>query len=87
MGYTESMAVSRDDLRRFLDGHRHADAVLRRLALHRLRTLTVEQARAEYDALVRTWEMSSRGQETAGVLDRRAIAQRVAFRRRLTGRR
>ena len=78
--------VSRDDLKRFLDGHRAADVRLRRETLRRLPTLSVEAARVEYDALWRVWERTrTRGDVAA--LDRRAIQDRVAFRRRLAGRR
>lgn len=80
------MAISPDDLRRFLDGHRAADRVLRQQTLTRLRSLTVEQARAEYDSLVRLWEASG-AREDQGGLDRRTIEDRVALRRRLAGRR
>lgn len=80
------MPVSRDDLQRYLEGHRAADRVLRREALQRLRVLTEEQSRAEYDALCRTWEASGARAEQGG-LDRRIIAERVALRRRFAGKR
>jgi hypothetical protein len=80
------MAVSRDDLRRFLEGHRAADRVLRRESLRRLRFLTEAESRAEYDALCRTWEASGARADQGG-LDRRAIAERVALRRRFAGKR
>ncbi len=74
--------VSRRDLERFLNGHRAADARLREETLRRLASLTVDEARVEYDSLCRVWEASrSPGGESA--LDRRAIEDRVAFRRRL----
>lgn len=80
------MRVSRDDLKRFLDGHRAADARLREEALRRLRSLSVDDARMEYDSLCRVWETSRLlGDRTA--LDRRTIQERVALRRRLAGRR
>lgn len=76
--------VSRRDLKRFLDGHRAADARLRDETLRRLPSLTVDEARVEYDSLCRVWEASrSPGGERA--LDRRAIEDRVALRRRLAG--
>jgi len=78
--------VTRDDLRRFLDGHRAANLRLRREALRRLAALSVEEARAEYDSLCRVWE-TSRLLGDRAALDRRAIAERVALRRRLGGRR
>lgn len=78
--------VSRDDLKRFLDGHRAADARLRRETLRRLATLSVDDARAEYDALCRIWD-NTRTLGDIAALDRRAIQDRVALRRRLAGRR
>jgi len=60
--------------------------MLRTETLRRLASLTVEQARDEYDSLCRVWEMS-RGLEDPAVLDRRVIQERVALRRRLSGRR
>ena len=78
--------VSRDDLKRFLDGHRAADARLREQTLRRLPAVSVDDARAEYDSLCRVWE-TSREQGDTAALDRRAIQERVALRRRLSGRR
>ena len=76
--------VSRGDLERFLDGHRAADARLREETLRRLASLTVDEARVEYDSLCRVWE-ASRSPEGERALDRRAIEDRVALRRRLAG--
>jgi hypothetical protein len=80
------MAVSGADLKRYLDGHRKAERVLRAETLRQLASLTVEQARDEYDSLCRVWEMS-RELENPAELDRRAIEERVALRRRLSSRR
>lgn len=80
------MPVSREDVQRYLDGHRAAEARLREEALRRLRSLTVDEARAEYDSLCRVWE-ASRALADQVALDRRAIEDRVALRRRLVGRR
>lgn len=74
--------VSRDDLKRFLEGHRVADARLRRDTLRQLESLTVDEARADYDSLCRVWE-ASRALDDGSALDRRAIQDRVALRRRL----
>ena len=74
--------VSRRDLMRFLDGHRAAEAVLRRMALERVAALSVNEARTEYDSLCRVWE-ASRDAGDGGALDARSIADRVALRRRL----
>lgn len=54
--------------------------------LRRLPALSVDAARAEYDSLCRVWETSRRPAEEAAI-DRRAIEDRVAFRRRIAGRR
>jgi len=80
------MAVSGADLKRYLDGHRKAERVLRAETLRQLASLTVEQARDEYDSLCRVWEMSRTVADSAA-LDRRAIQERVALRHRLSGRR
>ena len=80
------MTVSGADLNRYLDGHRRAERVLRAETLRRLASLTVEQARDEYDSLCRVWE-TSRALADPAALDRRAIADRIVLRRRLSGRR
>jgi hypothetical protein len=71
----------RDHLERLRRGH----ATLRELRLRELRTLSVAEARAQYDALVQTSQAqrSDRGE----ALERRAIEHRVTLRRRLAGRR
>jgi len=79
------MGVSRADLRRYLDGHRAADAHLRKETLRRLPMLSLEEARAEYDSLCRVWE-ASRGSGDEARIDRRAIQDRVTLRRRFSGR-
>jgi hypothetical protein len=71
----------RDHLQRLRRGH----AILRELRLRELRTLSVADARAQYDGLVRTWQ--ARPRDLGAALERRAIEQRVALRRRLAGRR
>ena len=76
--------VSRDALERFLRVHRTAYAVLREQTLQRLASLTPDDARAEYESLCAVWEMS-RGSGDQAALDRRAVADRVALRRRLAG--
>lgn len=77
------MPVRREDLRRFLEGHRIAAARHRAETLRRLAFLTIDQAREEYDSLCRVWEAS--GARAGGAtVDRRAIAERIALRRRLS---
>ncbi len=76
------MAVSPNDLRRYLEGHRAADARLREETLRRLSLLTVDRARQEYDSLCQVWAIS-RNFGGQAALDRRAIDDRVALRRRL----
>lgn len=80
------MPISPEALKRYLEGHRAAEARLRAETLRRLAWLTLDQARAEYDSLCRVWEVS-RGLDDGTALDRRAIEDRVALRRRLRGRR
>ena len=76
--------VTRHDLERYLRGHRAADAVLRGQTLQRLTSLTPDESKAEYESLCAVWEMS-RGRGDQAALDGRAIADRVALRRRLAG--
>lgn len=71
----------RDHLERLRRGH----AMLRDLRLRELQTLSVDEARAQYDALVRT--SGAQRADLGETLERRAIEQRVALRRRLAGRR
>lgn len=78
--------LTREDLKLFLDGHRAAGVRLRQETLRRLASMSVEEARAEYDSLCLVWE-SSRALGDAAALDRRAIQDRVDLRRRLAGQR
>jgi hypothetical protein len=78
------MPVSSEALRQFLDGHRAAGRLLRRQTLRQLALLTEDESRAEYDALCRVWEASG-SIEASPALDRRALEDRVALRRRLAG--
>ena len=78
------MTISGADLKRYLDGHRRAERVLRAETFRRLASLTVDQGRDEYDSLCRVWEVSRALADSAG-LDRRAIVERVSLRRRLSG--
>lgn len=73
------------DLRDHLDRLRRGHTILRALRLRELCTLTADESRAQYDALVRLWEAQRAALGAA--LDRRAIGDRVALRRRLAGRR
>ncbi len=80
------MPVSPEALRQFLEGHRAAERLLRRQILRKLALLTEEESRAEYDSLCRVWEAS--GPDEGGpALDRRAVEDRMALRRRLAGQR
>jgi hypothetical protein len=71
----------RDHLERLRRGH----ALLRELRLRELRSLSLDEARAQYDRLVRTWQAQPR--DLGSALERRAIEQRMTLRRRLSGRR
>jgi len=79
------MSLRPADVRDHLERLRRGHAILRELRLGELRTLSVDEARLQYDQLVRAGQTQShdRGPE----LERRAIEERVALRRRLTGRR
>jgi hypothetical protein len=79
------MDSTRRDLRDHLQRLRRGHAILRELRLRELRTLSVADARAQYDDLVQTWQAQPR--DLGAALERQAIEQRVALRRRLAGRR
>jgi len=70
-----------DHLQRLRRGH----AILRELRLRELRTLSIADARAQYERLVQMWQ--ARPRDLGAALERQAIEQRVALRRRLAGRR
>jgi hypothetical protein len=80
-----AMDPSRADVRDHLERLRRGHAILRDLRLRQLRELSEADSRAQYDRLVRTWQAQAGDRDPA--LDRRAIEQRVALRRRLAGRR
>jgi hypothetical protein len=79
------MSLVPADVRDHLERLRRGHAILRELRLRELRTLSVDEARLQYDQLVRAGQVQvhDRGPE----LERRAIEERVALRRRLAGRR
>jgi hypothetical protein len=79
------MDLTPGDVRDHLERLRRGHAILRDLKLGELRALSVDQARAQYDQLVRTWQAQPR--ELGPALERRVIEHRVALRRRLAGRR
>jgi hypothetical protein len=79
------MDSAQRDVRDHLQRRRRGHAILRELRLRELRTLSVADARAQYDDLVQTWQAQPR--DLGAALERRAIEQRVALRRRLAGRR
>ncbi len=76
------MAVSKEDLKRFVEGHRVFNALVREETWRRLATLTIEEAREEYDALCRLWE-SNPTRDDLGDLDRVQINELAELRRRL----
>ena len=77
------MASVRHDVRDHLQRLRRGHAILRELRLRELRTLSVADARAQYDDLVQTSQSAPR--DLGAALERRAIEQRVALRHRLAG--
>lgn len=76
------MAVSKEDLKRFVEGQRVLNALVREETWLRLATLTVEEAREEYDGLCRLWE-SNPVRHELGDLDRLRIDELVKLRQRL----
>lgn len=76
------VAVSQKDLKRFVEGQRAFNAFVREETWRRLATLTVEEAREEYDHLCRLWE-SNPGRHDLGDLDRVEIDELVKLRQRL----
>jgi len=76
------MAVSKEDLKRFVEGQRVVNALVREETWRRLATLTVEEAREEYDGLRRLWE-SNPARHDLGDLDRIKIDELVKLRQRL----
>jgi len=76
------VALSREDVKRFIDGHRVLNALVRAGTWRRLAMLTVEEARQEYDALCQVWESDPTRHEL-GDLDRLRIDELVTLRRRL----
>ena len=81
----DAMDFARVDVRDHLERLRRGHAILRDLRLRELHALSLDEARAQYDQLVRTWQAQPR--DLGPALERRAIEQRVALRRRLAGRR
>jgi hypothetical protein len=80
-----TMNLARVDVRDHLERLRRGHALLRELRLRELRSLSLDEARAQYDRLVRTWQAQPR--DLGSALEQRAIEQRVTLRRRLSGRR
>jgi hypothetical protein len=76
------MSVSREALRRFIEGQRLLNALVREETWRRLARLTVEQAREEYEDLCRFWD-SSPGRHDLGDLERVRLDELVRLRQRL----
>lgn len=76
------MAVTREDLKRFIEGHRVVNALAREETWRRLATLSVEKARQEYDGLCRLWG-SNPARHELGDLDRMRLDELVRLRQRL----
>lgn len=73
------MAVSKDELKRFVEGQRVVNALVREETWRRLATVTVEEAREEYDGLCRLWE-SNPTRHDLGDLDRIRIDELMRLR-------
>ena len=76
------MAASKADLKRFLEGQRVVNALVREETWRRLAMLRIEEARQEYDGLCRLWE-SSPARQDVGDLDRMQIDELVKLRQRM----
>ncbi len=76
------MPVSKAELLRFLHGHAAANAVIAQERRRRLASLSVEEARREYEHLCALWEAGGR-REPLGELDRKRIAALVELRHSL----
>lgn len=75
------MAISKEDLKRFVEGQRAVNALVREETWRRLAALTLEEAREEYDGLCRLWE-SNPARHDLGDLDRMRIDELVKLRQR-----
>ena len=62
-------AVSKEDLKKFVEGQRVVNALVREETWRRLATLKVEEAREEHDGLCQLWE-SNPVRHDLGDLDR-----------------
>lgn len=69
-------------LRQFVDGHAAADKFIAEEQARRLKALTVEESRAEYEALYAVWE-ANRPREGMDLLQQRRTEELVELRRRL----
>lgn len=76
------MAVAREDLKRFVEGHRVVNALVRKETWRRLATLTLEEAREEYDGLCQLWS-SNPARHELGDLDQMRLDELVRLRQRL----
>jgi len=76
------MPVSKEDLKRFVEGHRVFNALVREETRRRLAALAVDEAREEYDLLCRLWE-SNPTRDDLSDLDRIRIDELVKLRQRL----
>lgn len=76
------MAVTKENLKKFVEGQRAFNALVREETWRRLKTLTVEEAREEYEALCRLWA-SNPARDDLGDLERMRIDELVKLRQRL----
>ncbi len=76
------MALSKEDARRFVEGQRVLNALGREEVWRRLATLSIEEAREEYNGLCLLWESNST-RDDLGDLDRARLDELVTLRQRL----
>lgn len=76
-----AMAMQKDVVLGFLEGHRRANEVIRAERKKRLSQLTVEDSLREYDALCKIWEANP-NKEGLGLLEKQKISFLLERRKR-----
>ena len=74
--------IRKEHLVKFINGHKEADAVIKKERISRLRRLTVDESFREYEALCDTW-LNFSSQPLSDELERRMTAFLIERRERL----
>jgi hypothetical protein len=74
--------ISKKHFMNFMEGHRKADAVIKKERIARLRRLTVDESFREYEALCDTW-MHFSSQPLSDAAEKQRIAFLIGRRERL----